>query len=552
MAILPVQPTNTPNQGREIYNTNDSELDTRLQAAEVSITETDSILTPNGIQLPIFTVATLPVMTLADQNKLIYVSDARTNASQAGGFFRWNHTELAWVDAGNVLASTEFEYRQSNSQSLTATAVTNTNRFVKFLSIVFTGTSRTLTTVSLMAGPTTAAVATNKMYGQILLRAYVDNMAVSPNLVELELLSFSELLSSNFIAVLTEDTPTQKTIELYHVNTPSAGTNRLNYEVAQAFRQPSNAVITAHANSSGVVVVAVTSLPAGTQYPATYSVLRGSQVFLGESTAEPVAPSAGHMVLYTRSLAGRLLPKVKSPMGPDTTLQPFMGLNNIRWLKPSNGTTLNLNAIPNTTVGTISHPALASTNLKTQAARALVTSAAGANSASELYAAQTLLWLGNAANLGGFFCVFRFGVSTTTANQRLFVGLHSATGAIATTQVIDALTNIIGVGWDSADTTLRIMHNDSSGAATEVDLGANFPTNSTTAFYELILYAAPNATSVSYRAVRLDTGSEASGTITTNLPANTTFLTHHQYMNNGGTAAAVGLEVMGVYIETDY
>ena len=55
-----------------------------------------------------------------------------------------------------------------------------------------------------------------------------------------------------------------------------------------------------------------------------------------------------------------------------------------------------------------------------------------------------------------------------------------------------------------------------------------------------------------YRVVRLDTRDVAEGEITTDLSASTTFLTRHEYMNNGGTTAAVVLEVSRIYIETDY
>ena len=268
--------------------------------------------------------------------------------------------------------------------------------------------------------------------------------------------------------------------------------------------------------------------------------------------SEPVAPAAGKMLLYARSVAGRLLPKFVGPFGMDSVLQPHTVFNNQRLLRAASGTTPTLLNMPNTTVGTLATLGLTATNLRKQTARVSVTSATTANAASELRSAVTLVWLGNAPGLGGFFCVFRFGEGSTTALQRLFVGLHSSTSAIATTQNPAALTNIIGIGHGSADTTLSLMHNDSAGVATQIDLGANFPANNTAAVYELVLFAAPNAVVVQYRVRRLDTGAEASGTLSTDLPTATTFLTHHEYMNNGGTAAAVVLEVICVGIETDY
>lgn len=143
-------------------------------------------------------------------------------------------------------------------------------------------------------------------------------------------------------------------------------------------------------------------------------------------------------------------------------------------------------------------------------------------------------------------------MSTTTALQRCAVGLLNSTGAIATTQVISALTNGVWIGWDSADTTLQLYYNDAAGAATKINLGANFPANDITAIYELVLFCPPNGEAIGYRVRRLETGHTVTGTLTTDIPAKTTLLTWNAYANNGGTAAAVGMDVFKMYLETDY
>ncbi|HZM64321.1 MAG TPA: hypothetical protein VFB59_04275, partial [Candidatus Saccharimonadales bacterium] len=197
-------------------------------------------------------------------------------------------------------------------------------------------------------------------------------------------------------------------------------------------------------------------------------------------------------------------------------------------------------------------PTFATTNMKTSVNRIRIVSASTANSASEMRAAVNQVWRGNAAGLGGFFYSATFAVNSTTANQRTFVGLANTTGAISASSAPSSLTNIVGVGWDSADTTLQLMYNDGSGTATKVNLGANFPANNTAAVYEITLFAPANGSNITYRVKRLDTDVVSNGTISTDLPSNTTFLTRHEYMNNGGTAAAVDLEVMRVYLESDY
>jgi hypothetical protein len=129
----------------------------------------------------------------------------------------------------------------------------------------------------------------------------------------------------------------------------------------------------------------------------------------------------------------------------------------------------------------------------------------------------------------------------------------NSTAATSASVAPSSLTKIIGVGWDSGDANLQIMSNDTAGTATKIDTGANFPANNTTAMYEFVLYAAPNGTSVGYRLQRLVTGDITSGSITNSadLPANNIFLSPHEYMNNGGTAAAAVLDVNRVYIESD-
>lgn len=288
-----------------------------------------------------------------------------------------------------------------------------------------------------------------------------------------------------------------------------------------------------------------------------WEIINGAQVMdegflLTGVSAEPSSPAANTMWFYAKKISGRMMPKWKGPSGLDAAVQPGLFQNNVSMIIPQTSTTLTLWGITNTSVGTVSHPALASTNLRTAMRRWIWTSAATNPAASEGRTAVGLVWRGDAPGLGGWYYACRWAVSSSTATQQVAVGLWSATGATSTSQVPSALTNCIFAGWDSADTNLQIMHNDGSGSCTKIDLGSNFPANNTTAVYEFMMFAAPNGSSVYYRVVRLDTGDSTEGEITTDLPASTTFLTRHEYMNNGSTAAAVVLEVARVYIETDY
>jgi hypothetical protein len=283
-------------------------------------------------------------------------------------------------------------------------------------------------------------------------------------------------------------------------------------------------------------------------------------VFAGPLTLDAIAnpsPSpAGKMRLYAHSVAGRMFAKTIGPSGLDNPLQSGLYANSVMLVAPGATTLFSVTGGSITTVGTVSHPAMAvGVDLRSSTRRGVVTSAATANAASEV---RTLVANGyrgevfGAAAAGGFFMTTRFGVETVVANQRVAVGLFSTVSAIPTTQIPSALTNCIFAGWDSTDTNLQIMHNDATGNCTKINLGASFPANLPAAMYELALFCPPNGDAVGYRVVRLDTGATAEGTITTDLMPKQTLLYWHAYANNGGTAAAVVLGISRAYIETDY
>lgn len=275
-----------------------------------------------------------------------------------------------------------------------------------------------------------------------------------------------------------------------------------------------------------------------------------------DESTEPSAPSAGNLIIYGKAVAGRQMLKQKGPSGLDTQLQESLYGNGIELILPSSSTAFTaIGTATFTAVGTVSHPALAAGSLRASTRRAIVTSAATANSASELRVAATRAWRGDTAGQGGFFAIFRFGCSSAVSGQRVFVGLSSATTAISTSQDPAALTNVIGIGNAAADANLQILHNDGSGTCTKVDLGSSFPvpSSSNNALYELVLFAKANDTEIGWRVVRLDTGDVASGTITTSdIPTGGTFLAPHLYVNNNGVASAVILDFYRYYLSSDY
>lgn len=79
--------------------------------------------------------------------------------------------------------------------------------------------------------------------------------------------------------------------------------------------------------------------------------------------AAPSPPSAGKASVYARSRAGAPWIDVMRPSGRDFPLQPHFGVNRIATWSPSVSTTITTEGMPITSVGTVSHPTLAATNL---------------------------------------------------------------------------------------------------------------------------------------------------------------------------------------------
>jgi hypothetical protein len=275
--------------------------------------------------------------------------------------------------------------------------------------------------------------------------------------------------------------------------------------------------------------------------------------------SNPNIPNANNLHMYAHNVGGRMMAKWMGPSGIDTPIQPAMFSNGMVMVSPGGSTAFSvLGTSAPTAVGTVSHPSITvGGNLRSTMRRGIVTSAATPGAASELRIAVPLTYRGEdiaPVKAGGFFFTTRFAVSTNLPDQRVAVGLWNSTSATSVTLEPNALTNCIFLGYGTTDNNMQIMSNDGTGTCGKIDLGPDFPAREPNAVYELILFAAPNTDTVSYRVMRLDTNKSAEGVINNiaDLPAKATTLTWHAYANNGASSATVVLEVMRMYLETDY
>ena len=306
---------------------------------------------------------------------------------------------------------------------------------------------------------------------------------------------------------------------------------------------------------------------------ATGKLVQNSPVLIGDAgeitlpnVSAPATPAVGSSNLLVSRLAGYF--DVPGFIGPDGflhTLQTDLGEFSLMRFQPqpNSATPTGDNSLPVTATGTGTAANVNSTtNLHGIMRRIeLLVTTAATTAVAGLRTSANLVRVGRSATVpGGFLarCVWGPATGVATATNRAFVGLIPS--AAPTDVQPSSLTNIVGMGWDAADANIQLMHNDASGTATKIDLGASFPvpTLDRTEVYEVQLYAPNTLTQeVRWRVIRYSTtdktiAAEASGLITTDLPPVTQLLAMRAHMSAGGTSSVIGIAVMGMYLATVY
>ena len=192
-----------------------------------------------------------------------------------------------------------------------------------------------------------------------------------------------------------------------------------------------------------------------------------------------------------------------------------------------------------TVVGTATTPgSLGGASFTTAGAGFLVTqvtSAGTANATADWRNTTRFNWA--RSTLHAMFSVDVFRVATLPASGQGFYGYLNSSSALAWNANLQSLTECVGLAFESGDTNMSLMYNDSAGSVTKLDLGVNFPI-STSAVYRLFLCCDKGSGTLSYQVDRLDTWATTSGVLTTNLPSQSTGLRVRRYQSNGPTASA--------------
>jgi hypothetical protein len=274
---------------------------------------------------------------------------------------------------------------------------------------------------------------------------------------------------------------------------------------------------------------------------------------LTENTAQPPLPPAGTTGVYIRDRAGQGMLEVQRDTGREIPMQESFALNRVGRWSPSATSAVNTDGMPRVAVGTVTTPSIAATNFSTSVRRWRLQSSVTANASAEERAGQSMVGRGNANYPGGWFFVTRVSLAALQATSVGFFGMTVLTTAFATTTAISALTNIVGFGFtNGTDANWQCLRNDASGSPTAIDMGPDFPVNNLTNVYSLFVASGVRASSIWVRAVNEVTGAVFETELSTDIPANTTFLSPRQYLHNGGVAAAVAYECSGVYLSSDF
>ncbi|MBK9496461.1 MAG: hypothetical protein IPO08_18540 [Xanthomonadales bacterium] len=219
------------------------------------------------------------------------------------------------------------------------------------------------------------------------------------------------------------------------------------------------------------------------------------------------------------------------------------------WVPNPSSTTVSQMGFLTSTLGSAISRTVTDAGLNAASRRLSYQTGATANSSAGIRQTSRFIWRGNASGLGGFNFQARFALTgTLAATQRGFVGFLGDASFVVDAASPGSLSSLdmFGVGFDDADTTLSIFHNDNVDLPTKVDLGANFPV-SADVVYHVTISCAPNGSSISYTVERLGTTYVATGTISTEIPRDNIFMASQAAINNGATAAAVDLDIHGMY-----
>lgn len=296
-------------------------------------------------------------------------------------------------------------------------------------------------------------------------------------------------------------------------------------------------------------------------------------VSLSDQGANPATPANAIVLFNKPTLPSGTIPWMIDENGRATPLQSHLGRNRIARIVPILGGSFSVINATNsqdvldwTGIKMLAIGDTANANSKAQQAsnagafynafnRSIVqiSAAANQNAGFSTTTNNESLLRGAATARNGFYFSMIVGLEDCAASSgelKIFAGVSFNGAPFLNTGEPNGAYDIIGLAANSTYTNFRIMHNDQTGAATEIDLGVNFPCKTAAAdVYLLELYSWEGG-SIQYYVERLNTGDKASGSLAANLPLAASLLGPTIQIRNGAAAALNRIAFSRIYAET--
>ena len=277
-----------------------------------------------------------------------------------------------------------------------------------------------------------------------------------------------------------------------------------------------------------------------------------AQVLLTGVSATPAAPASGTLRVYSQAISGKMQLMKVGPAGDNESLQAALWQNNTVLWTPG-AAVGNFQGSVGVTLGTAAIVLPTTTNIYTSMRRSTFATIVTTLNQQVGIRTENMFWRGNIAGQGGFLFICRFGLTTWTSTDRLFVGLTSGTSTVVTVNA-STVASTIGFVIDTADTAITFLHTDGTPTTTK-DTIASQPALASNNAYDAYIYCKPNDSTVYYRLDNALTGTTLiDSSTTTTIPVNTTMLSAQAIIGNGPTNTTVGAATIGVnrmYIETN-
>jgi hypothetical protein len=280
-------------------------------------------------------------------------------------------------------------------------------------------------------------------------------------------------------------------------------------------------------------------------------------------TGLPNSAAAGGVVMGAKDMAGRVMP---GWVGLDSTAQANLGFNRAVQIVPVAGTTTPTLIGQTLTVNTNSTATArtpTATNYFTSLARTGYVGSANLSGSIAGFRTGLQWWRGGSiTNAGGFFYTCTFGLTNASAQAsgRAFVGLYAST-SVSTNVEATTMVNAIGMCRSTTSNNWMIYGANGTANSTLVDLGSNYPAGTISSdFYRLVLFAPPGGSTVGWKVTRLNAIDSTtnqpfttSGVITNSaqMPVSTVFLAAYGWSSTGTLTGTAGIDLIGLYVETD-